>query len=284
MVNRKELNPDASPQAAFGARVRSSREARGWTQDELAERMRTSGGHISAIETARKTASLRFAKFADRAFGLVGRDSTFERAWREMSGGSLLEGFPEYVRHERVAVEIRLFETGLIPGPLQTREYSQALESGNVRRGTITPEQAEERVSLIAERQAALVRPVPPIILVVLDESCLRRQIGGPEVMAEQLESLIRFAEQPHTSLQVAPFTMGERRPFGRSVNLLTLAGGGVAAYLESEVHGYLDLDRESPWVRRLVREYHQLQIESLSQADSVAMINEVKDGFLHAN
>jgi ribosome-binding protein aMBF1 (putative translation factor) len=38
MVNRKELKPESSPRAAFGARIRRFREKRGWNQEELGRR------------------------------------------------------------------------------------------------------------------------------------------------------------------------------------------------------------------------------------------------------
>ncbi|MFD4831579.1 helix-turn-helix domain-containing protein [Streptomyces uncialis] len=277
MVNRKELNPDKSPEAAFGARLRSSREARNWTQDDLAARMEYSGRHISAIETGRKPPTRRFSLSVDAAFGLEGTSDTFERAWSELKQGSLLEGFPEYLAQEARAAEIRLFEVGLIPGPLQTREYATALEAANVRRGSISAEQAAERVESLIERQASLVRPLAPVVMVVLDESCIRRPIGGLHVMGAQLERLIDFAEQPNTSLQVAPFEMGERRPFTRLVNLLTLSDRSVVSYVESQSQGYLE--RETSSVLPLVRAYHQLQTEAPSQAESVAMIKQARKG-----
>ncbi|MGW6461288.1 helix-turn-helix domain-containing protein [Streptomyces sp. NPDC055078] len=275
MVNRKELNPDASPQAAFGARLRSSREAKGWTQEDLSQRMGTSSGHISGVETTRKKPSLHFAKAADAVFGLTGLDATFERQWHEMHNGSLLEGFPEYVGHEGRAAEVRLFESGLIPGPLQTREYAQALENSTVQRGDITPEQAVERVEFLMERQAALSRTSPPIIFVVLDESCVRRSIGGPAVMDAQLERLIEFAKQSNTSLQISPFDMGERQPFSRLVHLLTMADRSLMSYVESQTQGHLN--RELNSVLPLMRNYHQLQTEAASQAESVTMIERLR-------
>jgi len=155
MVNRKELNPDSSPQAAFGARVRRRRESRGWTQEQLAVTTEYSGQHISAIETGRKPPTLRFTRKLDLAFGTTDFADSFEREWRELRHGSLLEGFPEYVGHEGRAVEIRLFEIGIVPGLLQTPDYAWALANSAVRRGAITPAQADERVSFLAERQAA---------------------------------------------------------------------------------------------------------------------------------
>ncbi|MFF9477770.1 Scr1 family TA system antitoxin-like transcriptional regulator [Streptomyces sp. NPDC014733] len=277
MVNIKELNPEASPQAAFGARVRSAREARGWKQDDLAEVVGYSGRHISAIETGRKPPTLRFSRSLDTALGLAGTPESFERGWGEIRNGSLMEGFPEYVTHEARAAEIRLFDVGAIPGLLQTPEYARALEEGNVRRGTLTPEEARERVEFLVERQSALERRNPPMMIVVLDESCVRRLVGGSEVLKRQLARLVEFAEQPNSVLQLAPYAMGERRPFNGLVNLLTLPDRSVMSYVESQISGHLD--REITSVLPLVRAYHQLQAEALSQAESVAMIEQLRKG-----
>ncbi|MFJ2706599.1 Scr1 family TA system antitoxin-like transcriptional regulator [Streptomyces sp. NPDC087428] len=277
MVNRKELNPEASAQAAFGARLRRLREERGWTQDHLGTLVGCTGRHISAIETGRKSPTLPFSRRADAALGTVGATDSFEREWREFKHGNLLEGFPEYVGYEGRAVEIRLFQMGIVPGLLQTTEYAQALADGDVRRGSITAEQAAERVAFLGERQSALVRDRPPMVLVVMDESCIRRPIGGDEVMDVQLQQLAHFAELPNSVLQVAPFDIGERRPFNLPVNLLTLPDRSMVAYAESHAQGHVD--RESTAVLPLLTGYHQLQAASLSQADSVAMINEVRKG-----
>ncbi|MFD8823079.1 Scr1 family TA system antitoxin-like transcriptional regulator [Streptomyces sp. NPDC059605] len=278
-MNRKDLDPESSPEAAFGARIRSSRENRGWKQEELAKHMGYSGTHISAVETGRKMPTLRFSRSADQVFGTGETADTFERQYRELRHGSLLEGFPQYVGYEGRAAEIRLYEIGIIHGLLQTPEYARALADNAVRRGTITPEQAEERASFLAERQAALVRPRPPTMLVVLDESCIRRQVGGPKVMAAQLDRLLEFAEQPNTVLQIAPYGIGERRTFDLPITLLTLSDMSVVAYAESQMRGHLE--RDTTLVLPLLAAYHQLQAESLSQAASVAMIREARKGIL---
>ncbi|MER7026709.1 MULTISPECIES: helix-turn-helix domain-containing protein [Streptomyces] len=277
LVNIKELTPEASPQAAFGARVRSAREARGWKQDDLAEMVGYSGRHISAIETGRKPPTLRFSRSLDAALSLAGTPESFERGWGEIRNGSLLEGFPEYVGFESRAVELRMFHIGVIPGLLQTPAYARAMEEGNVRRGTITPEQADERVSILAERQAALTRPRLPTMLVVMDESCIRRPVGGTEVMNDQLRHLMEFAKLPNSMLQVAPYDIGERRPFNLPINLLTMSDRSMIAYAESQAQGHLD--REATFVLSVLSAYHQLQAESLSQADSVAMIEQLRKG-----
>lgn len=203
----------------------------------------------------------------------------FERLWRELRNGALLEGFPEYVGYEARAVEIRLYEIGVIPGLLQTPEYARVLADSAVRRDAITAEQAAERVAFLAERQATLVRPRPPLMLVVMDESCLRRQVGGSEVMRGQLQSLLDFAALPNTVLQVAHFGMGELRPFDLPVNVLTMPDRSLLSYAESAQRGHLE--RETRLVLPMLTAYHQLQGEALNQAASVAMISEELRGTL---
>ncbi|MEW2130364.1 helix-turn-helix transcriptional regulator [Streptomyces sp. NPDC005435] len=273
-MNIKELNPDASPQAAFGAYLRKCREERGWKQEDLAARMEYSSTHISSVETGRKMPTLRFARSADLA---LGTGDAFERRWREMKHGVLLEGFPEYAGLEGRAAEIRVFEIGIVPGLLQTPEYAQVLADSAVLRGAITPEQAAERVSFVAERQAAMERIRPPMVFVVMDESCIRRTIGGPEVMDAQLDRLIEFAGRPNTVLQLAPYDIGERRPFDLPVYLLTMPDRSVACYAEAQTLGRLD--RETTSVLPVLTAYHQLQAESFSQAASVEMISKLRKG-----
>ncbi|MEU7182469.1 MULTISPECIES: helix-turn-helix domain-containing protein [Streptomyces] len=274
MVNRKELDPERSPGARFGQRLRALRDERGWTQDELGERMGCTGTHISAVETGRRPPTPRFAASADRAFGTGDR---LERQGRAVWHTAILEGFPEFVAHEVRAAEIRLFELGIIPGLLQTPEYAAAITTGAVRRGAITEQQAEERLTLLAQRQASLDRIPAPLVYVVLDESCLRRVVGGPRVMAAQLEQLAAFAELPSTVLQVAPYDLGERRPFDLPVHLLTLPDRAQLAYAESAQQGRLE--RDMRFVQPLLTAYHQLQAEALSQMASVDMIEQVRKG-----
>ncbi|UED84169.1 helix-turn-helix domain-containing protein [Streptomyces profundus] len=273
-MNRKDLVPESSPQAAYGARLRGLRESRQWTQEELGDRMGYSSTHISSVETGRKLSTLRFSRSADRVLGTEHTADSFEREWREVRHGSLLEGSPEYIDCERRASEIRLFEIGIIPGLLQTPEYARELARSAVNRGAIGAEQAEERVSLVAERRAALERTPAPLISVVLDESCIRRPIGEPAVMAAQLAYLVEFAQRPHTVLQVAPFEMGVRRTLNLPLYILTMADRSLMSYAESALRGNVERDNGS--VVPLLAAYHQLQAEALSQAASVAAIRQL--------
>ncbi len=236
-----------------------------------------SSTHISAVETSRKLPTLRFSRSADKAFGLEGTADTFERQWRKIRHGSLLEGFPEFVGHESRAVEIRLYEVGVMPGLLQTPEYASLLAESAVKRGSITPDQAAERVALVAERQAALARSAPPLVFAMLDEGCVRRPVGGSAVMEAQFERLLEFAELPNTVLQIAPFDMGARRPFDLPLYILTMPDRSLMSYAESAQRGHLE--RDGKFVLPMLTAYHQLQADAPSQAQSVAMIRQLRKG-----
>ncbi|WP_406400240.1 helix-turn-helix domain-containing protein [Streptomyces uncialis] len=274
MVNRRELDPDSGPQAAFGARLRRLRDTRGWTQEELGERLGCTGSHVSAVEIGRRPPTRRFAASVDRVFGT---GDQFERRSMAVRQTALLEGFPEYVSHEARAVEIRLYEVGVIPGLLQTPEYASAIEDQEVMRGAATPEQASERVALVAQRQAALLRTPPPLVLVVLDESCLRRPVGGLAVMGPQLDRLVEFAGLPNTAFQVAEFTMAERRPYTLPITVLTLPDRSLMSYAQSSHRGHLERDGDS--VVPMLTAYHQLQVGALSHEASVSMIEKIRKG-----
>ncbi|MGW4375691.1 helix-turn-helix domain-containing protein [Streptomyces albidoflavus] len=274
MVNRRELDPERSPSAAFGALLRRLRDEVGWTQEQLGDRVGCSGAHISALEIGRRPPTRQLATRCDQVLSARGRLVSQSQAVRHTA---LIEGFPQYVGYEERAVEVRLYEVGVIPGLLQTLDYSRAIEAAAVRRGAITPEVAEERVSLIERRQAALDRSPPPLLFAVLDEGCLLRPLGTPEVMNAQFAQLLAFAERPNTVFQIAPFRMGPRRPLSLPLILLTMPDRSLIAYAESSHHGRLDRNKDA--VVPLLTAYHQLQAEAMSQAASVAMIEQLRKG-----
>ncbi|MEV0845618.1 helix-turn-helix transcriptional regulator [Streptomyces sp. NPDC049954] len=274
MSNRKQLNPDEGPRAAFGERLRRLREERGWTQDDLSDHTGYSASHISGVETGARTPTARFTESVDKA---LGTGDAMTRQGAATRNSAILDGFPEFVVHEGRATEIRLFEMGVVPGLLQTPEYAAAITTGAVRRGAITQQQEEERLTLLAKRQASLERTPAPQIYVLLDESCIRQLVGGPKVWAEQLDRLGEIAEMPNTVVQIAPYELGERRSFYTPVTLLTTPDRSQVAYAESAHSGHLE--RDMRFVGPLLTAYHQLQAEALSQAESVAMINRVRKG-----
>ena len=94
----------------------------------------------------------------------------------------------------------------MVPGLLQTPEYARAVTRAAV--GAACEEQLDALVEVRIARQDVL-RAEPPLELsAVLDEAVLRREVGGPEVMARQLR---RLAEAAATASSAAAGTAVHR-------------------------------------------------------------------------
>ncbi len=102
---------------------------------------------------------------------------------------------------------IRAYEPQVVPGLLQTEEYIRAITTASF--PSENEDDWERRVALRLARQDLLKRPVPPQYWVVLEETALRRTIGGRDVMSGQLKHLIEAASQPDITIQVLPFSAG---------------------------------------------------------------------------
>ncbi|MEV7781997.1 helix-turn-helix transcriptional regulator [Kitasatospora sp. NPDC088351] len=273
-MNESEIDPSSSPAARFSAEVRRSRRARGWSQSELARRMGFSPSLVSYLERGKRPPTKHFAVKADEAFGAAGE---FAELYRRYTRAALLEGFAEFAEAEARCRRLRRFELSVVPGLFQTPAYTTALALAAVERGSITRDQADERVAFLANRQQLLEKKSPPVIHTVMDQSCLARPVGGRDVMLAQLDHLEDLARRPHVTIQVAPFSLGEHVPFTMPVVLLTLPDHTVIGYAESQARGHLERSREA--VAAWERDYDQLQVESLSKVASLAMIRAVRKG-----
>ncbi|MFD8088456.1 helix-turn-helix domain-containing protein [Kitasatospora sp. NPDC059722] len=271
-MRETELDPSASPLKAFGAQLRRLRKAAGLTQIQLGNLTNLSDSQISNLERGTRNPTLEWVLAADQVLKTGG---TLELTFWTLSGSSLLEGFPEYAQQEAKAQSINHFELGVVPGLAQTMEYAEAFAGAAVRRGSITEDQAADRLDFLSARQKLLERPSAPRLHLVLDEGALMRPVGGPRAMARQLAHLEDLATRPNTTIQVAPFALAEELPFTMMVTLLTLPNRTLLAYSECQLRGILA--RDSGTAQAWERDYHQLQVEALPKAASLEMIRKCK-------
>jgi hypothetical protein len=115
-------------------------------------------------------------------------------------------GFLRYLDYESSSAIIRNYEDHWVPGLLQTEEYCMAAQKGAYLK---SDDVAERRWSARLQRQRLHDRDVPPEMTFVLDESIVRRPIGGSGVLRRQLERLVAYSEMPHITLQVLPIARG---------------------------------------------------------------------------
>jgi hypothetical protein len=115
--------------------------------------------------------------------------------------------FTEYVSLESAASAVWTYEQEYVPGLLQTRAYTEAVTLAVSSAG---PSQSAEGFARVrVTRQERLSGDAPMTLRAVLSEAVLRRQVGGAEVMREQLARLREAASRPNITVQVLPFSLG---------------------------------------------------------------------------
>ena len=140
------------------------------------------------------------------AFLALAKDAS-KPGWWHSYDDILPAWFRTAVGLEEAATLIRAYEPQVIPGLLQTESYIRAITAASF--PAATSDYAERTVALRLARQQLLHRASPPGYWVVMDETVLRRPIGGRHVMRDQLTHLIQSAEQPEVTIQVIPFAAG---------------------------------------------------------------------------
>lgn len=199
----------------LSAELKRSREDAEITSTKAAKSLGWASGKLSMIESAetKKIKADDLNKMMDlygitdpgkrEALHALARDAKVRGWWSEYREVFGPQSLPDF---EAEASAIRAFEGLVIPGLLQTPDYARAVFQGG--RYTSTQE-SERRVKARIGRRDILTQFTPASLRVVLDEAALRRVVGDPEVMVEQLRYLLHMAELPNIDLQVLPFVAG---------------------------------------------------------------------------
>ncbi|WP_055557258.1 helix-turn-helix transcriptional regulator [Streptomyces sp. NBRC 110028] len=184
--------------------------------------------HIEAGRTAIPADRLRQlvdaygCKNAPYVDALVSMAESSGKGWWSAHRKSFPQSTLDLAELESRATAIRTYETLLIPGLLQTESYMRALfRSGLPHAST---EEIEDLVRFRQARQRFMDADPPVTFEAVIHEAALRMEVGGPQVMREQLTHLIRAAMHPHVTIQVLPFKVGVR--FWQSTPFLILGVG----------------------------------------------------------
>lgn len=254
----------------FAEEMIAMRNQRGWTQEELAGKMLVSTSTIANIESGYRAPTPAQASKADEVFGTPG---TFQRHERRMRGIPFSVGFRPFTPHEAAARLIRTFEHSLMPGLFQTRAYAEAITEIYPE---TTAEVAKERVDGRMERQSILYRedPLPPRIHAILDEQVLYRNVGGPAVMAEQMEHLLELAMMPRVSIQIFPIEKPHAGLLGAFVIAETDQTPAIV-YLDSAVDGQVVESAAKAEAMDVV--FRALQMEALTGSASLAKMKEAE-------
>lgn len=201
----------------LGAELRALRTGAELTSGEAARLVGWHQSKVSRIETGAsgvKPADVRLlldaygvhdSQLRELLLMLAGSDEGGGRHhWWHAYRGVLPPTYRDFISLESQASTMRTLEISVVPGLLQTPEYARAVTKAAV--DGLDEEKLDALVEVRLARQDVL-RSHPPLELsAVLDEAVLRREVGGPDIMARQLARLVEAARLPQVRLQVLPF------------------------------------------------------------------------------
>ncbi|MFI6081418.1 helix-turn-helix domain-containing protein [Streptomyces sp. NPDC051217] len=212
---------------SYGEWFKEQRVAAGLTQQQLADAAVMTRSHISHIEAGRRIPSKEDARRLDKALNTGNVLSSF----LPQDDGVVADYFESARQLEQQATVIREFALTFAPGILQTRAYARA-----VLRVGFPPLSEEERDRLVVtrlERSQILTDPVTPVVWALLDEAVLRRPVGGPDVMAEQIIHIVRLVEDERVRVHVVPFGLGVHPLMQSMLTLMWFEDQPPVAYSE---------------------------------------------------
>jgi transcriptional regulator with XRE-family HTH domain len=254
---------------AFGAVLRAHREEAGLSRAQLAESLGCSPQWIEKLETGKKP-SKESAIDLDTYFKIPAR--TFQRMWEEIERAgrhpAAPPGFRRYAELEQQATTIRKFEALLITGLFQTEDYARAVLAS-----FLAPDAIERALAARMERQEILTRDRPPRVWLTIDEGALRRPVGGPEVMREQLRHLLDTGEHPHTMIQILPHDTTDHYVGALSASFTLLGFDDAPDVAYAEAAGQGNLIQEPHAVTDCAIRYETLRGHGLPVAESRRLI-----------
>ncbi|WP_330479763.1 helix-turn-helix transcriptional regulator [Streptomyces platensis] len=268
----KALTPYISARHYFGSEQRRHRENARLSLVQLADIVNFSKSTLARIETAELMPPPELPGALDLAFGV---EKHFYGLYQLAKREAHPDQYRRYMDFESQAKVIEDFAITVVPGLLQTEAYARAFFG---LAPDLTTEQAETRVQARLARQERLRSTAPPRYAAILDEAMLRRPIGGPEVMHEQLDALLAQTDTRHTMIQVLPFDHGGYPLMEGPLKLLRLPDGRSFAYEEGRKSGHLLEDAEEVDRRRAL--YDSLRAYALSPKDSAALIRTLRERY----
>jgi DNA-binding XRE family transcriptional regulator len=221
----------------LGQELRMLRKKERISLREAAQVIDASESKLSRIETGHRNAplddiasllGLYRADSKKRAHLLALAREAHEIGWLQASRPNFAQHQHTLIMLESKAEQIVNFGPLVVPGLLQTGDYTQAIMAES---GVVPKDEIDDRMVTRLHRQSVLLRPSPPQLLALIDELVLHRTLGGPDVLRLQLRHLIKMASQPNITIRVIP---NGHVGASSSFDLLRIADRPAVVFLES--------------------------------------------------
>jgi transcriptional regulator with XRE-family HTH domain len=273
-------------QRELGKRLRELRTRHSLTVEEVAERLLCSATKISRLETGARRPSLRDVRDLCALYSVDEATSAQlmsiarvarEQGWWTQYGDLNLD---PYIGLEQEATAITCYSMYYVPALLQTEEYARAIIKGIV--PNIDENVHQQRIEARMRRQQLLGSGNRPRYRMLVDEAVLHRHVGGPAVMAAQLDRVLEVVRQAKATIQVVSFDVGAHA--AQDSNFVLLEFGEEAnlppvVYVEGLV-GSQYLERRAE-IARYREAIEHLRDSALSPRDSIVRVEQIRKTYV---
>jgi transcriptional regulator with XRE-family HTH domain len=266
-------------QRELGRRLRDLRTQRDLTVEDVGERLLCSATKISRLETGARPPSLRDVRDLCALYEVDTANSaelmSLARGAREQTWWTQYNDLKldPYLGFEQDAVAITSYTTYVFPALLQTEDYARAVIKTIAPK--MDPEIFQQRVEVRMLRQQVLEKAAAPRYRVLLDEAVLHRRVGGPSVMAAQLDKVLKSARDKAT-IQVIRFDVGALAAQDSNFILFEFDDGSSTVFVEG-LAGNNYHERKAD-VTRYRENIDSLRDSALSPKDSIEYIEQVRN------
>jgi transcriptional regulator with XRE-family HTH domain len=264
----------------LGLELKRLREAASRKMVEVAAELDCSQAKISSIEAGRYKVQPRDVRDMLAFYDVTDSEITdslmelarqsAEKSWWHPYSSAVPDWFGTYVGLEAEAQILQVFARHVIPGLLQTEEYARAVTSASLR---VPPDWHDDVVQLRKARQERLTAANPVDFWTIIEEPVLKRPVGRPDVLRNQLLHLAQLAQQPNIRVQILSLSAGIQPGTANPFIVLTFPDDvhPDLIYLEHEV-GALYLE-EPDEVSKYQQAFSHLADEALDMEASLNII-----------
>lgn len=211
-----------------------------------------------------------------RAEAAVLWEDAGEPATRVVTPAGSSGAFRAFLRAEAEADAERVLSPLVVPGLLQTASYARAINASG--RQFHASERTERYVTARMSRQARVTGPEPLALHALLDEAVIRRVVGSPSVMIEQLDHLRELATHDNVTIQVVPFGAGSYGTMSGAFMIIEYADDDPPAVYVEHAAGGVWVENEKD-IQRFGIMFDEVADVALTSEDSAARIAaEIRD------
>ena len=182
------------------------------------------------------------------------------------------DAFRRLIEFEAEAVTVRYYSVYFIPGPLQIADYAKALM--NLYVDEMPADRMEALIEVRRLRRESLLSRIGGLrLLVLLDESVLRRPIGGAAVFAAQLRELVRLTGDG-LAMRMVPFSLDAPVTNNATFDLISLGKADDQGQVLYHENGMTDeLVEDKITTSRHSARFDKVWQEAVDEGDTINFI-----------